>query len=106
MDCSTSGFAALQQLQELAETDVHRVAYAIQPFHLLSSPSPPAFNLSQHQGLVVCGLIVMASLVAEHRLQGTQASAVVVHGLSCPETCGILPGQGSNPRPLHWQVDS
>ena len=34
-----------------AQTHVHQVSDAIQPFHLLSSPSPPAFNLSQHQGL-------------------------------------------------------
>ena len=36
---------------ELAPTRVHRVGDAIQPSHPLSSPSPPAFNLSQHQGL-------------------------------------------------------
>ena len=36
---------------ELAQTHVHRVSDAIQPPHPLSSPSPPAFNLSQHQGL-------------------------------------------------------
>ena len=36
---------------ELAQTDVHRVSDGIQPSHPLSSPSPPAFNLSQHQGL-------------------------------------------------------
>ena len=39
------------QLPELAQTHVHQVGDAIQPPHLLSSPSPPAFNLSQHQGL-------------------------------------------------------
>ena len=39
-------------------------------------------------------------------LTGTQASAVVVHKLSCPGACGIFPDQGSNPRPLHWQADS
>ena len=33
-------------------------------------------------------------------------SVVVVHGLSCSVACGIFPGQGSNPCPLHWQVDS
>ena len=32
-------------------------------------------------------------------------SAVVAHGLSCSMACGIFPGQGSNPRPLHWQAD-
>ena len=39
------------QLTELAETHVHRVGDAILPSHPLSSPSPPAFNLAQHQGL-------------------------------------------------------
>ena len=39
------------QLLELAQTHVHRVGDAIQPFHPLLSPSPPTFNLSQYQGL-------------------------------------------------------
>ena len=39
------------QLLELTQTHVHGVGDAIQPFHPLSFPSPPAFNLSQHQGL-------------------------------------------------------
>ena len=50
-------------------------------------------------------LTAAASLVAEHGLQGTQASVVVAHGLSCSAACGIFPGQGSNSCPLHWQVD-
>ena len=50
MDCSTPGFPVLHQLLELAQTHVHRVSDASQPSRLLS-PSPPAFNLSQHQGL-------------------------------------------------------
>ena len=50
MDCSTPGFSVLHQLPELAQTHVHWVSDAIQPFHPLSSPSPPAFSLSQHQG--------------------------------------------------------
>ena len=33
-------------------------------------------------------------------------SVVVAHGPSCSAACGILPDQGSNPRPLHWQADS
>ena len=40
------------QLREFTQTHVHWVGDAIQPSHLLSSPSPPAFNLSQHQGLL------------------------------------------------------
>ena len=51
MDCSMPVFPVHHQLPELAQTHVHRVSDAIQPSHPLSSPSPPAFNLSQHQGL-------------------------------------------------------
>ena len=51
MDCSTPGFPVHHQLPELAQTHVHSVGDAIQPSHPLPPPSPPAFNLSQHQGL-------------------------------------------------------
>ena len=51
MDCSTPGFLVHHQLLELVQTHVHGVSDAIQPSHPLLSPSPPAFNLSQHQGL-------------------------------------------------------
>ena len=48
---STTGFSVHHQLPELAQTHVHRVSDAIEPSHPLSSPFPPAFNLSQKQGL-------------------------------------------------------
>ena len=51
MDCSTACFPVHHQLLELAETHVHEVGDAIQPSHPLLSPSPPALNLAQHQGL-------------------------------------------------------
>ena len=51
MDCSTPGFPVHHQLQELNQPHVHRVGDVIQSSHPLSSPSPPAFNLSHHQGL-------------------------------------------------------
>ena len=51
MDCSTPGLPVHHQLPEFTQTHVHWVSDAIQPSHPLSSPSPPAFNLSQHQGL-------------------------------------------------------
>ena len=51
MDCSTPGLPVHHQLPEFTQTHVHWVGDAIQPLHPLSSPSPPAFNLSQHQGL-------------------------------------------------------
>ena len=52
MNCSTRGFPVHHQLPELAQTQVHRASDAIQPSHPLSSPSPPAFNLSQCQSLL------------------------------------------------------
>ena len=51
MVCSTPGFPVHHQLPEPIQTHVHRVGDAIQPSHPLLSPSPPAFNLSQHQGI-------------------------------------------------------
>ena len=51
MDCSTPGLPVHHQLPEFTQTHVHRVGDAIQLSHPLSSPSSPAFNLSQHQGL-------------------------------------------------------
>ena len=51
MDCSTPGIPVHHQLLELTQTYVHRVRDVIQLSHPLMSPSPPAFNLSQHQGL-------------------------------------------------------
>ena len=51
----TPGFPVLHHLPEFAQTHVHWVNDAIQPSHLLSSPSPPAFSLSQHQGLFASG---------------------------------------------------
>ena len=51
MDCSMPGFPVHHQLLEPTHTHVHQVSDAIQPSHPLSSPSPPGFNLSQHQGL-------------------------------------------------------
>ena len=51
MDCSTPGLPVHCQLPDFTQTHVHWVGDAIQPSLPLSPPSPPAFNLSQHQGL-------------------------------------------------------
>ena len=51
LDCSTPDFPIFHHLPEFAQTHVNWVCDAIQPSHLLLSPSLPAFNLSQHQGL-------------------------------------------------------
>ena len=50
MDSSTPGFPVHHQFKELIQIHVHWVSDATQPSHPLSSPSPPAFDLSQHQG--------------------------------------------------------
>ena len=51
MNCSEFSFPVLYYLPEFAQTHVHGVSDAIQPSHLLSSPSPFTHSLSQHQGL-------------------------------------------------------
>ena len=50
---STPGFPVLHCLSEFAQTQVHCVSDAIQPFHPLLPPSPSALNLSHHQGLLL-----------------------------------------------------
>ena len=74
-----------------------------------------AFSSCSERGLLfvaVCRLlIVMASLVAEHRLQVRRLRSCGSRALerrlsSCFVACGIFLDQGSNPCPLHWQADS
>ena len=67
------GFPVYHQLLEPAQIHVHRVGYSIQPSHPLSSPSPPAFNLSHLQGLFywVSSLHEVAK-VLEHQHQSFQ----------------------------------
>ena len=74
MDCSTPGFLVHHQLLELTQTHVHRVSDAIQPSHLPSFPSPLAYNLSQHQGLLqqVSSLHQVAQLVLQLQHQSFQ----------------------------------
>ena len=68
-DCSTPGFPVLHHLSELAQTQVHWVGDAIQPA-LSLSPSSPALNLSQHQGLFLrVGSLHQVARVLELQLQ-------------------------------------
>ena len=55
MDCSTPGLPVHHQLLEFTQVHAHWVGDVIQPSQTLSSPSPPAFNLSQHQSLFKWG---------------------------------------------------
>ena len=64
-----AGFPVHHQLPELAQTHVHQVSDAIQPSHPLSSPSPPALNLSQHQDLEGVSSSHQVAKVLEFQLQ-------------------------------------
>ena len=70
MDSSMPGLPVHHQLPELTQTHIHWVSDAIQPSHPMSSPSPPAFNLSQHQGLFQwVGSLHQVAKVLEFQLQ-------------------------------------
>ena len=70
MYCSMPGFPVHHQLPELAHTHVHQVSDAIQLSHPLSSPFPPAFNLSQHQGIFQrVTFLIQVAKVLELQLQ-------------------------------------
>ena len=56
MNCSAPGLSVHHHLLELAQTPVHQAGDAIQPLHPLSSSSPPALSLSQHQSFYQCQL--------------------------------------------------
>ena len=71
MDCSMAGLPVHHQLPEITQTHVHWVGDAIQPSHPLSSLSPPAFNLSQHQGL-------FKLIISSHNVAKVSASASVL----------------------------
>ena len=85
MDCSTLGLPVRHQLLELAQTHVHPVGDASQPSHPLSSPSPPAFNLAQHQSLQV----------SQFFTSGGQSIAVAA-------TASVLPMNIRDWFPLGW----
>ena len=70
MDCNTLGLPVLHCLLELAQTHVHLISDVKQSFYPLSSPSPPTFNLSQHQGLFQwVGSLHQVAQVSEFQLQ-------------------------------------
>ena len=73
-DCSKPGLPVHHQLQEFTQTHVDWIGYAIQPSHPLPSPSPPAFDLFQHQGLFQW----VSSLHQVVKVLGVSASASVL----------------------------
>ena len=75
MDCSIPGSSVLHHILEFAQIAAHWVGDAIQPSHSLSSPSPPAFSLSQHQSLFKWG---SSTHQVAKVLDGVSASASVL----------------------------
>ena len=83
MDCSTPGLPVHHQLLKFTQTHVHWVGDAIQLSHPLSSPSPPTFNLSQHQDL-------LKWVSSSHQSIGVSAST------------SVLPMSTQDWSPLEW----
>ena len=59
-----------------------------------------------YSSLRCTGLSLSRPLLLRGTVSRRAGSVVVAHGPSCSAACGILPDQGSNPCPLHWQADS
>ena len=62
VNCSMPGLPVHHQVPESSQTHIHVVGDAIQPSHPLSSPSPPALNLSQYQGLFKSSFVVQSEV--------------------------------------------
>ena len=86
MNCSTPGLPVHHQLLDLTQTHVHWVGDDIQPSHPLSSPSPPALNPSQHQGL----------------FQWVNSSHEVAKVLKVSASASVLPMNTQDRSPLRW----
>ena len=86
MNRSTRGLPVHHQLPESTQTHVHRVDDAIQPSHPLSSPFPPAFNLSQHQGI----------------FKWVNSSHQVGQSIGVSVSTSVLPMNAQNWSPLEW----
>ena len=68
LDCSTTGFPVHCQLTELTQTHVHWVGDAIQPYHPLSSPSPPIFNFPRIRSFPMSQFFTSGAKVLELQL--------------------------------------
>ena len=111
MDCSTPGFPVHHQLLELAQTHVHWVGDAIQPSHPQSSPSPPAFNLSLHQGLFQwISSLHPVTKVLEFQLQHQSFQWIFrtdfLYDWLVGSPCSLRDSQESSPTPQFKSINS
>ena len=111
MNCSTPGLPVHHQLQESTQTHVHSVGDAIQPSYPLLSPSPPALNLSQNQGLLkrVSSLDQVAKVLEfqlQHQsFQRTPRTDLLLDGL-VGSPCSPRDSQGSSPTSQFKSINS
>ena len=111
MNRTTPGLPVHHQLPEFTQTQVHRVGDAIQPSHPLLSPSPPAPNPSQHQGLFQWvssshQVVKVLEFQLQHQsLQWTPRTDLLQNGLvGCP--CSPRDSQESSPTPQFKSINS
>ena len=111
MDCSMQGFPVHHQLLELAQTHVHWVGDTTEPSHPLLSPSPPAFNLSQHQGLFqgvssLHQVVKVLELQIQHQsFQWIFRADLLQNGL-VGSPCSPRDSQESSPTPQFKSINS
>ena len=107
MDCTTPGLPVHHHLLEFTQTHVLWAGDAIQPSHPLSSPSPPAFNLSQHQSFPISQLFASGG-----QSIGASASAPVlpmnIQDWSLLELAGLIQMErrGQRERSRRGQTDN
>ena len=111
MNRSTPGLPVYHQLPEFTQTHAHWVCDVIQPSHHLSSPSPPALNLSQHQGLFkwVSSSHQVAKILVfqfQHQsFQWTPKTDLLLDGL-VGSPCSSRDSQESSPTPQSKSINS
>ena len=103
MDCSMPRLPVHHQLLELTETHVHWVSDAIQPSHPLSSPSPPTFNPSHHQGLFQW---VSSSHQVAKVLRVSASASVLPMNIHDWSPCSPKDSQESSPTPQFKSINS
>ena len=109
MNCSTPGLPVHYQLPESTQTHVHQVSDAIQPSHPLSSPSPPALNLSQHQGLFksVSSSHQVAKLSQLHlQHQSSRYSKLISFSMGLLDLLAVQGTVKSSPTPQFKSINS
>ena len=111
MNCTMPGLPVHHTLPEFIQTHVHWVCDAIQPSHPLLTPSPPALNLSQHQGLFqwVSSLHQVAKILEfqlQHQsFQWTPRTNLLLNGL-VGSSCSPRDSQESSPTPQFKRINS